>query len=213
MVDRTKDNLSSETGSPEAPSYEIPFSVAFSGTSTEVRTEGPRFQEYIEASNSLADENLLNLRRLAVLKQNFTEQLIRLITEEEFEYGIANRADYLVSEQIRINASVTKEWLNSIFLENFNNVTVVVGILRVIARIDYFEVYPHGQTMAVAALSHEDIEVQDCGVRAFESWGTLESLKVLQTLKVATNWLQEYIDEVVSNLEEEYRVSTGKKDR
>jgi hypothetical protein len=60
--------------------------------------------------------------------------------------------------------------------------------------------------MAVAALSHENTEVQECGIRAFENWETVESLQILENLKVSTEWLQEYIDEVVLYLRKEHNV-------
>ena len=81
-----------------------------------------------------------------------------------------------------------------------NNIPVLLGVLRIIARLDYQEVIPEGRAMASMAVSHKDTEVQECGVRAFESWGTVECLMDLETVKVSTKWLQEYIDEVVLDL-------------
>jgi hypothetical protein len=162
------------------------------------------------------DENVVNKKRLTILKRQFTKELIALILDEDFEYGFDTKADALVRSQMQLNALAVKSWLNWIFVENFSNIPVLLGILRIIARLDYFEVYPEGQTMAMAVLSHKNIEVQECGVRAFESWGTIESLKILENLKdrkVSTQWLQEYIDEVVSDLRKEYNVSIRQENR
>ena len=66
--------------------------------------------------------------------------------------------------------------------------------------------------MAVAALSHADIEVRECGIRAFENWGNLHSLIVLENLEVSPPWLQDYVRRVVHDLRKELNVEVDKKD-
>ncbi|MFH0924890.1 MAG: hypothetical protein V1872_04545 [bacterium] len=171
------------------------------------------FEETISTS-SMIDENYINESRFNLLKKQFTKNLITLITEEDFEYGIETKADILVRSQMKINSLTTKHWLNSIFVEYISDISIVIGLLRIIARIDFFIIYPEGQTMAVAALSHKNVGIQECGVRAFESWGTLVGLKILENLKVSSSWLQEYIDQVALDLKKEYdNVFANKKNR
>ncbi len=165
-------------------------------------------EEMLRVSTTTIDENVVNRNRLRLLRTQFTSNLMTLILEDDFEYGIETKADKLVRDQISLNALVTKEWLNSLFVENFENVPIALGILRLIARMEYSEVYPQGQTMALAALSHSNEQIQECGVRAYESWVSLDSLQILENLSVSTQWLQEYIDEVVSDLRKQYSVST-----
>ena len=141
-------------------------------------------------------------------EKRFTNELISFILNEEFEYGIDTEADVLVRRHMELNPFLTKKWINAIFVENSTDVSVLIGLLRIIARLDYREILPEGQTIAVAALFHENTEVKECGVRAFEGWGTIESLKILQNLTVGIPWLQEYIDDVVSDLRKEHNVLT-----
>lgn len=138
----------------------------------------------------------------------FANELISFILNGEFEYGIDTEADTLVRRYMELNPLRTKKWINTIFVENSADIAILIGLLRIIARLDYREILPEGQTIAVAALLHQDTEVIECGVRAFESWGTIESLKILEDLKVEIQWLQEYIDDVVSDLREEHDVLT-----
>ena len=170
------------------------------------------FEERLTVSSSLGrdyegEEQLLKEKRL------FANELISLIRNEAFEYGIDTKADALVRRYMELNPLLTKEWINAIFVDNFADVFILVGLLRIIARLDYTEIFPQGQTMAVAALSHKNTEVKDCGIRAFESWGTIESLKILGNLTVGIRWLQEYIDDVVSDLRKEHDVLTHQKNR
>lgn len=160
---------------------------------------------------SAVDENYINQRRLDSLRASFTDQLLDLIREDDFEYGIDTKADMMARDQMKRNALATKSWLNSIFVENFDNSTILVGLLRIVARLNYFDIYPEGQTMAVAALSNSNVEVQECGIRAFESWATLESVHVLESITVSAGWLQDYADQVVVDLRKEHNVPTGQK--
>jgi hypothetical protein len=169
--------------------------------------------EAIASSSALIDENYFNRQRLRLLRQQFTNELLDLIQEEDFEYGMQTRADELVRQHMMLNHLATKSWLNSIFVESFTHVPVLLGLLRIVARINYVDIYPEGQTMALAALSHRDTSVKECGVRAFESWESIEGLKILENLSVTPQWLQEYIDQVVSDLRSEYDVPIGEEDR
>ena len=165
------------------------------------------FEGKLIVSSSL-DKDYKDQEQLIKEERVFANELISFILNEEFEYGIDTEADALVRRYMAPNPLLTKKWINTIFEENPADVSILIGLLRVIARLDYREIYPQGQTIAVAAFSHENTEVKECGVRAFESWGTIESLKILEDLKVEIQWLQEYIDDVVSDLREEHDVLT-----
>jgi hypothetical protein len=204
-MDNLKEKENTNTGTINISLYEP--EVFFDGLDVEtIESEYQGFSIIDKSATTKVsvDENFVNEERLIQLKKRYTRELIALIMDEDFEYGFDTKADVLVRSQMQINAWATKSWLNWIFLENLSNIPVLLGVLRVIARFDYSEVCPEGQTMAGMALSHENVEVKECGVRAFESWGTVESLKELEKLKVSTQWLQEYIDEVVSDLRKEY---------
>ena len=154
-----------------------------------------------------------NQEQLIKAERVFTKKLISLILDEEFEYGIDTKADAFVRRYMSLDSLLTKEWINAIFIDNFSDVSISVGLLRIIARLDYAEIYPQGQTMALAALSHENTEVKECGVRAYESWGTIDSLNELESLEVGIQWLQEYIDNVVSDLRQEHNVLTHQENK
>ena len=158
---------------------------------------------------SIVDENYINQSRLLKLQNQFTPKLVNLILESDFEYGIDSQVDVFIRNQMKENSLATKHWLNDIFVANFPNPVILVGILHIISRLSYHEVYPEGQLMATTALSHSNVEVQECGARAFESWGTLRSLNILNNVEVATPWLQDYIKEVVKDLSREQNVLVG----
>ena len=157
-------------------------------------------------TSSAVDENLVNKKRTLHLEKDFTHKLLHYLREDEFEYGFENRADVLVKNQMAINSLATKEWLNKIYVNNFKNPEILIGILRLIARFRIEVISPEGKTMAIAAIAHKNIEVQECGIRAFESWGTLDSLDILSNVKVQPDWLQDYLNQVIINIETEHAI-------
>lgn len=142
-----------------------------------------------------------------VLTENqFTDKLINLISQEAFEYGIDTKADMLVRKQMLSYEHVTKHWLFRIYKAHCHNISILLGLLRIISRLDYKQICLLGDLMAMQALSHDDIEVQEAGIRALESWGTMNSLSMLEAQGYASGWLQKYADEVILDLRKEHNI-------
>lgn len=147
-------------------------------------------------------ENYLNSSRYNDLRRRFTRELIILIRESEVEFGFYSVVDSFIRDRLVENSSVTKEWLNSIFVENFHDVTIATGILVALSRLDYWDAYPNGLTIALAGLNHRSAEVRECAIRAFENWANPKSLDVLRTIKKQPEqWLNSYIAQVIRDLE------------
>lgn len=157
---------------------------------------------------STSTENLFDLKSIIEQEKEFANTLLQLIREEIFEFGMENAADVFVQEKLRKTPAFTKGCLNKVFLKYFSDIEITTGILRIISHINYEDIYPTGQTMALSALIHENNEIQECGIRAFENWGEIESLDYLKHVQCKEKWLQDYLDKVISYLEE-YHVSTA----
>ena len=149
------------------------------------------------------DENKKNKERFEEFSREQTKELFRIINEQDFEYGFESQSDRFVKKLMNINSSVTKEWLNSIFIEYFDNPKILIGLLQIISHMEYLDIYPQGPTMALSILSHKNAEVQECGIRAFENWANAQSLDVLRNIQCSEIWLQEYVEEVISDIEKE----------
>lgn len=190
----------------------IPGLTIWASSPNAADVEAPTVIDVHRTGASVTDENYVNRRRLHQLKKQFTPQLMHLIMESDFEYGIESSVDVFIRSQMKQNDLATKSWLSEIFLEHFGQPTVLIGLLRAISRLSYLEVWPEGLTMALSALPHVDIEVRECGIRAFENWGNLHSLEVLENLHVSPAWLQDYVKRVILDLREELNVKVDKKD-
>lgn len=155
------------------------------------------------AASDYSIENRLNAQRMQRFRADFSTRFLQLLREQDFEYGVDTPADELIRKCLNENESITKQWLNELFIQYFADKAVIIGILRVLSHFRYHEVAPQGPTMAIAALSNANAEVRECGIRAFENWRTLDSLKVLKGVHCAERWLNDYLQQVIADLEEE----------
>jgi len=141
------------------------------------------------------------LAQVGEIRRQFTNRFLQLIHESEFEYGFSTPADEYVREALNTYGPFAREWINVLFLENFSDPFVISAILRVIAHFDYQQMSPQGMTMAAACTSHVDTGVRECCVRCFESWGAPETLSMLRSISFSKDWLNEYLTNVISDLE------------
>lgn len=153
--------------------------------------------------NSTSTENKINELRIRKIDEHLTQEFIYLLRDEDFEFGYKTRSEELIAEQLNINALATRNWLNKIFLNYYSDEIIIIGILRIIGRFDPVQIFPQGQTIALAALTHQNDEIKELGIRAFEQWCSLESLNILKKLDVKKAWLKEYVMEVINDFEEQ----------
>lgn len=156
------------------------------------------------STNYSINENQLNAERLEFLENKITPLFLSIIKSEDFEFGQRSESINLVEEQLKINQVATQNWFNKLYLKYFaSNDTILLSLLRIVEYVDKDLLYPTGQTMALASLSHRNDEVKEMGVRILESWCCAESYEILKNLKVESTWLQEYINQVLIDIKEE----------
>jgi hypothetical protein len=127
-------------------------------------------------------------------------RLKAMLQEEVTESGIINPSENIIESLYSEDKQKTNMLLNKLFIENFHSPHIVVGVLHIISHFDYDLVSPEGQTMAIAALSHKDVEVKEYGVKCFENWQHKDGVMVLEQIKAHEGWLQNYINLVIHDL-------------
>ncbi|NKB32542.1 MAG: hypothetical protein GKR91_05530 [Pseudomonadales bacterium] len=157
------------------------------------------------AGTDLSIENELNEQRLEEFNNKHKVTFLNLVMEDSLESGMISPADRLVKQLMRENSTVAKEWLNRLFINNFKDENVCLGILSVLSvlsGLDYNVVYPQGQTIAIAALAHTNAEVREFAICAFEYWESKDAIPILAELHCAENWLNDYKSSVVDYLKD-----------
>ncbi|HRN47179.1 MAG TPA: hypothetical protein PKW69_04020 [Niabella sp.] len=154
------------------------------------------------STNFKLDENFINQKRIDYLEQKITPLLISLIKNEDFEFGKKNETVKLIEQQLEFNSVATQNWFNKLYIKYFaSDEKILIGLLRIVESLNETSLHPTGEIMAIAALSHKNDEVKELGVRIFENWCSLHSYEILKSIKVETVWLQEYITQVIKDIE------------
>tara|TARA_R110000868_G_scaffold318429_1_gene579166 strand:+ start:85 stop:603 length:519 start_codon:yes stop_codon:yes gene_type:complete len=94
------------------------------------------FDDFFEIDISSSSENKINIKRQETLKSEFTSNLLGCLSDEDFEFGIRSRSEMIIREQFSVNTLATRNWLNEIFIENFPNEKILLGLLRIIGRFE-----------------------------------------------------------------------------
>lgn len=145
------------------------------------------YQEYVRRSREIVDE------------KNYIENLLK---NDMYEPGVVSEVQKYAEERLRCEKEKTQSILQSIYLENYDHTSVFVNLLQVISQIEYSLIEPAGPIMALAATRHKDCEVREFGLRCYENWEDLKCIPILKNLHFEEEWLQNYLDMLIADLEE-----------
>lgn len=91
--------------------------------------------------------------------------------------------------------------IQTIYVRYNDQYNMLAGICKVLCRYDLQEVMPWGPTMLVGLLNNKNEIVKECAVELVENWADTEMIPILKNLECSTQWLKDYINDVVKNLE------------
>lgn len=174
--------------------------------STKVLNKFRKFQNF--SSYSDTDKNESDNDKTSIkIGEEFYEiekkYFLSLIENDIFEYGYSTNAEKYLQSKLIEEPLKTKEWFNTLFNENFQSSDFMIKILHIMGGIDYELLDPQGTTMAVSATRNRDEEVKESAIRVFENWGSPQALSVLKGIECHEEWLQEYLTDVIVDLEKE----------
>jgi len=141
----------------------------------------------------------------ASLGKWFTVSLLQKMLDDDFVAGETSVSEkYIAEVAAEFGWLTTMNWLNSIYLDNYSNAEILIGLMHCISHFEFVNVKPAGPTMALGVLQHEDDYVRDYAVRAFENWNDKEAIPILESLSCEAEWLRDYIDQVIAALKSEF---------
>ena len=129
------------------------------------------------------------------------ENALEFFDEENEEYSSVERK--IVEIEHNYSMSILGEVIQGIYIHYFDKPLYLIGICRSLLRYDLDEVRPWVTAMLTGLLNHPDERVREYTVQLIDNWNAVELLPVLKILKVSTDWLRDYIKDVVENLEKE----------
>lgn len=129
------------------------------------------------------------------------QEFMGLFEHTELEYGYTSMLDVFLEKELEERPDETREWVCKLFYEHFEEPWILVKILRTLAHMNNETIKPIGQVLALDALRHRDAEVRESAVRVFENWGSKEYLPHLRKVYFKEDWLQDYVFQVIRDLE------------
>lgn len=139
------------------------------------------------------------------LVARLTKRMINSLKYFADENDDLSSAERLMLEiDAKYSTRILGEVLQNIYIQCNDYPNMLVGICKGIARFELEEVMPWGPTMLVGLLVHKNETVKEYAVSVVENWADVTLLPVLKNLDCASEWLKEYIQDVVNYLEECY---------
>jgi hypothetical protein len=132
--------------------------------------------------------------------------LLQMLETEAVEDGFTHPVEELLVQHLSDDPDTSRLWIEAAYMgARAQKPSLAAGLLRCIGRLPQSLTLPWAERIAVSSLRHEDVEVRDAAIRAFERWGGPISAYVLQSHleREPEMWLKEYIEEVIADLQEE----------
>ena len=125
-----------------------------------------------------------------------------LIGNDEYIDGVLSVSElFMRAAYERGQMDSTMDALMLLFRESRNDTHVLEGILVMIAAVPYEAVWPNGQAIAEELVSHPELLVRDRAIQCYERWNSKKGLDVLRRLDCTPEWLQQYVDEIILDIE------------
>ena len=119
----------------------------------------------------------------------------------DFEDGMDNEAIDFVEHSIKLNESVTYNWINRLFTLYMTDYRVISRLLRIIAAL---EINDYSLSLAdhiKAGLADKHVQVQEAALMVIESWASKECVDILRTVNVSNKLIQNYADKLLVSIE------------
>lgn len=153
-----------------------------------------QLRKFDSAPNTIFD-NLTEFKRAVVKKFKIS------ILSEELDFGVIGKTTKNMEEFLLINPDYTVNAITQLALDNFDDVNLVYSVLHTLAHVKYNLIAPAGVTFALTASRHKNIEIQDFSIQCFDMWESKDSLGFLKVIEIDTPWLNDYLQEVITNIE------------
>lgn len=117
-------------------------------------------------------------------------------------------ADYSVAEELIVkieydySLDILGQIIQKIYTKHFDEQIVISGICSCLCRYDFEEVDPWGPAILAGMLNHKSELVKENAIILVENWHAVNMLPILKGLDISSEWLRNYIDGVIKDLEE-----------
>lgn len=143
-------------------------------------------------------------KRLTSCNKKYKDLFIKDMLDEYIEDGyisISQKLYSIIEEEY--GSIVASIFLNNVYQEYALNNKIIKSILYIIGRLN--PNYLNGIEVGITAfaLNNVDYEVRDMALQCFEKWNNKKHLRLLKSLKLDVDFLQEYLESIIKQIESE----------
>lgn len=179
-------------------------SVVLSSAGTEFWGSSTGYYSAVSAFRSEDDGTGTYVKGPAARRRKICEvaqaKFLELARSEYFEYGYTPSSERHLLQFAAEYPVLIGDVIQNIYLAESADARVMLALLNALASLSYETVRPHGQVLAIAALSNPVAEVKEAAIRVYETWGHREGAKILATVECPWAWLDDYRKQVISDL-------------
>lgn len=134
------------------------------------------------------------------VRETAKSKFIELARTEYFEYGFTPPSERYLLDFAEKYPGLVGEVSQEIYLSESKDTSVIRALFNALASLSYESVRPHGQVLAIAALTNPAAEIKEAAIRTYETWGHPNGANDLANVECPWPWLDEYRRQVIAYL-------------
>lgn len=164
------------------------------------KIDGKRF--FSKEENKWAQEN-------AVIEQQKYHKLIEKLSTEledclnifQYESRLYSKTEEMVIDiEHNYSLRILGDVIQTVYIRNYNKPNYLIGICNALLRYDLEEVKPWAIVLLSGLINHPNETVKEYVVQLIDNWNDKALLPILGTIEIVSEWLKDYVNEVVKNI-------------
>lgn len=164
------------------------------------------YQSLLALSEILSENSSIGTV-IPVASKDFTEghkqRFIEIIQNAIFEAGEDNAATEMMAELLMDHKEEVLKLLNTLFVDNYEDINLCVKILSLLGDYGYEELKPYSQSIALASIANKSPRIKSAALNLFAHWGNKDALRLLMEVDEPTEpWIKMKYLSIKKSLEE-----------
>lgn len=138
------------------------------------------------------------------------ETLVNAMSRETIDEGYSMPSEDMFLQLLQRNKEDVSRWFHALENDESDHADLISKIIYMTSHISFETISQAGTTFLIEfarkGLMNTDLDVQEAAIGAFENWRGQLALDALHEFHSSEPWLQQYVNQIISELEEELSV-------
>lgn len=165
--------------------------------------------------NSPDDSELKDITGLSLEEKQLKEKMYKQLVSQQVQRLYVALMDFTIESDSKLESDSIMldiaERYSMLFLGNvlqnicinyYDKPNIIAGVCFGLERFEAEEVRPWGQSIISGLINHPSIYVKERVISLIENWEDISLLPLLRSIEIASEWMKNYIQDVIKYLEE-----------